>query len=92
MRPLPRDFWRKASLYPLASAISRLQKISFRSTRALLVVLHFIVWPGMLDRPSACIGSRGGSSVEPRWILVAAVGWLVGGGSLVARMRLVGAR
>ncbi len=52
-----------------------------------LLVLHFIVWPGMLDHPSTFIGSHGGNSIEPRWIPIALVVWLVVGRGLIAGKR-----
>lgn len=57
-----------------------------------LLVFHFMIWPGMLDHPSTFIGSREGNSIEPRWIPIALVVWLVIGGRLIAEKRLITAR
>lgn len=57
-----------------------------------LLVLHFIVWPGMLDHPSTFIGSREGNSIEPRWIPIALVVWLIIGRRLIAGKRLITAQ
>lgn len=54
-----------------------------------LLVLHLVIWPGLLDHPATHFGSEDGNSATIRWIPLALIVWLFGGHRLVVAARAV---
>ena len=56
-----------------------------------LIGLHLIVMPGLLDQPSTFLGSEDGSSATIRWVPVALLVWILLGVRWIRSSRPVAA-